>query len=98
MNRQDVIETLSRHKAELRQQFGLATVALFGSLARGEGTPASDIDLLVEFDKPITLFDLVALEQRLETLLGVRKVDVVLRDSIFPELRGRILSEAVDVR
>jgi len=61
MNRNDVHQTLAAHRTELCDRFGVKSLALFGSVARDESTPASDVDLLVEFDRPITLFDLVAL-------------------------------------
>ena len=97
MNRNDVHQTLAAHRTELRDRFGVKSLALFGSVARDETTPASDVDLLVEFDRPITLFDLVALQQRLELLLGIPKVELVMRDAIFPELRESILGEAIHV-
>jgi len=81
----------------LRERFGVAEVALFGSLARGEAGPDSDVDVLVDFSRPITLFDLVAVQQYLEQCLDGRKVDVVPRDSIHPEFSHSILEEAVNV-
>lgn len=75
----------------------MKSLALFGSLARGGAAPARDVDILVELDRLITLFDLVALEQRLAELLGVPKVDVVLQDCIYPELKDSILEDAIHV-
>jgi len=72
-------------------------MALFGSAARGDAGPLSDIDILVDLPHSISLFRLVALQLRLQELLDAPKVDVVLRDSIFPPLRERILAEALDV-
>ena len=97
MRRAEILSILSANRGELQRHYGINPLALFGSLARDEATAASDVDLLVEFDRPITLFDLVAVQQRLETLLGVARVDVVIRDSVYPALRDEILSEAVDV-
>ena len=97
MNREIILETLRRHREGLRERFGVERLALFGSAARGEATDRSDVDLLVEYDRPITLFDLAATMMRLEEILGVAKVDLVLRDSLLDELRGPILAEAVDV-
>ena len=97
MKREDVLNILREHLPDLRAQFGVQSLALFGSLARGEATAASDVDILVELDRLITLFDLVALEQRLAHLLGVPKVDVVLRDCIYPELKDSILEDAIHV-
>jgi uncharacterized protein len=67
-------------------------VALFGSFARGEEGPDSDIDLIVEFLSPKGLLALVRLERELTELLG-RKVDLLTEQAISPHLRERILSE-----
>jgi predicted nucleotidyltransferase len=72
-------------------------MALFGSAARGEAGPSGDIDILVDIPGPISLFQLVALRLRLQDLLNVPEVDLVLRDSIFPPLREKILAEALRV-
>ena len=73
------------------------SIALFGSAARGDAGPFSDIDVLVDIPKPISLFRLIALQLRLEELLNTGKVDVVLSDAIFPPLREKILAEALRV-
>ena len=75
MNRTEVLETLTAHRNELRKRFAIKSLALFGSVARDESTDESDVDLLVEFDRPVGLFHLIGAEQHLQTLLGVRKVD-----------------------
>lgn len=72
---------------------GARNLRVFGSVARGEDSPHSDIDLLVEMDPGRSLLDLVALGQDLEDLLQ-RKVDVLTDVSVHPALRDRILSEA----
>ncbi len=77
-------------------RFHVRSLSLFGSQARGEARETSDIDLLVDFDTPIDLLQFIELEEHLSDLLG-KPVDLVLRDSIKPMLRERILSEAVDV-
>jgi uncharacterized protein len=97
MNRDEVLQKLQAERGQLREQFGVESLALFGSLARDEACPGSDVDLLVEFASPITLFDLVALQQHLERCLGVPRVDLVPRDSIYPAFRKTILEGAVDV-
>src|SRR5437870_733963 len=97
MKRDEVLAVLRQQKQILRDRFGACRLALFGSVARDQATPASDVDILVDFDRPITLFDLAAVRQYLEKTLGVSRVDVVPRDSLFPELTNRILEEAVDV-
>ena len=97
MNRSEVLENLAAHRDELRKRFAIKSLALFGSVARDESTADSDVDLLVEFDRPIGLFHLIGAEQHLQTLLGVRKVDLVLRRSVIEELKGNIFREAINV-
>lgn len=97
LTRNQVLRILAEHRPELQQQFGLKSLALFGSAARDEMTETSDVDLLVEIDRPITLFGLVALQQQLERLLNVDRVDLVLRDTIFPPLKENILAGAIHV-
>lgn len=71
-------------------------MALFGSVARGDASLASDIDLLVEFDRPVGLFGLFALQDRLEDIFGC-KVDLGTPDSLKPRLRTSVMSELVYV-
>ncbi len=77
---------------------GVVRVRVFGSVARGEATPASDIDLLVDFDPsaPRGLLDLMRAREVFEAALG-RRVDVVTPGALRPPLRGEILADAVDV-
>lgn len=96
MSRQTVLNRLEQHRHELRSN-GVKSLALFGSAARDEATDISDVDLLVEFDRPIGLFGLSRLKRRFEQLLGADKVDLITREGLHPALRDRILSEAVDV-
>ena len=93
MKRDDILRILADHRAELAE-LGVGSLALFGSTARGEAGPESDVDLLVEFNRPVGLFELVDLKDYLEGLLG-RPVDLVTRDSLRRQLRERILKEAI---
>jgi predicted nucleotidyltransferase len=97
MTRQEASAALRSHRETLRIRFGVRSLKLFGSVARNEAKDASDVDVLVDFERPITLFDLVALKQYLEQALGVAKVDVVPRDCIYPEFETAIVGSAVDV-
>ncbi len=75
---------------------GARNVRIFGSVARGEDRPDSDIDILVELDSGRSLLDLVALKQDLEDLLG-REIDVLTEPALSPYLRDAVLKEAVRV-
>jgi predicted nucleotidyltransferase len=97
MKRDNVLKILADHQDELHRQFGVKSLALFGSVARADAIETSDVDLLVEFDRPIGLLHFIATQQHLETLLGVWKVDLVLRRAVLPELKEDIFAEAVDV-
>jgi hypothetical protein len=95
MRRDQVLKTLSAHRDELRSRYGVKSLALFGSVARGESGPESDVDLLVEFERPIGLrfFELI---DHLEDLLGC-SVDLGTPRSLKPRIRDRVLAEAVNV-
>jgi predicted nucleotidyltransferase len=97
MTRAEVLGKLRAEQEYLRERYGVETLALFGSVARDEAGPDSDVDVLVEFGRPITMFDLVAVQQHLERCLGVGRVDLVPRDSVYPAFRDDILGEAVHV-
>lgn len=93
MDRDDILATLSRHREEIRA-LGVKSLALFGSAARNEAGPESDVDLLVEFDRPLSLFGLLDIKYRLEEILGA-KVDLLSRSGVHPALRDRIFAEAM---
>ena len=76
------------------QKYRVKKVALFGSCVRGEMEEDSDIDILVEIKKDISLLDFVGLKQKIEEALG-RKVDLVEYDTLKPLLREKILKEQV---
>lgn len=96
VNRDLALKIIAEHREKLARDFGIKSLALFGSVVREEATPTSDVDLLVEFDgRPVGLFHLSRTQHYLESILGVSKVDLVLRDSIKPALKERILREAI---
>jgi predicted nucleotidyltransferase len=97
LSRDEILDLLSVHREELRREFGVVSLALFGSAARDQASPASDIDVLVDIPGPITLFGLAALRLRLGEILGVERVDVVMRDAIYPPLRDAIIGESLNV-
>ena len=82
------------HKAELREKFKVKNIGVFGSYARGEQKGSSDVDVLVEFDDPIGLFEFMKLENYLSDLLGV-KVDLVSKKALKPHIGERILEEVI---
>ncbi len=92
----EIIVLIRSLKEEIRTKYKAEVVGIFGSFVRGEEDETSDIDVLVEFDKDADLFDFVGLSIFLEERLG-RKVDVVPRDAVRPELKEIILKEAVSV-
>jgi predicted nucleotidyltransferase len=96
VNLSDLIDRLRRIKPELAKSFGVTGLAVFGSWARGEQMRDSDLDLLVDFDRPPSLFALSRLDEILETTLQV-KVDTVPRDSLNPRYAPYILSELIAV-
>ena len=73
---------------------GVQSLLVFGSVARDEAGPDSDVDLIVEFARPVGYFHLFDVRSRLERLLGAR-VDMVTLGGLRPELRDGILGEAV---
>lgn len=96
MNRTEILDLLASRRAELARQFGVRRLALFGSVARGEDTLASDVDVLVEFDGTATSRRYFGLQFYIEDLLG-RPVDLVTTKALRAELRPAIEAEAVDV-
>ena len=96
MQREEVIRKLNQRHADLYERYGVKSLALFGSVARNEATSTSDVDLLVEFDRPVGLFGLFALQDYLEGLLGC-PVDLGTPDSLKPRIRAHVLQEMVHV-
>jgi hypothetical protein len=94
MSRREIIAVLSAHKKELRERYKVKEIGIFGSYVRGEEKKTSDVDLLVEFEEIPDLLEFIHLEQYLERLLN-RKVDLVRKSAIRPELKETILGEAV---
>ena len=76
---EEIEAILRKHKEELRERFGVRSIAIFGSYARGEETELSDVDILVEFERPIG-WEVVDLKDYLESLLGI-KVDLVTKNA-----------------
>ena len=89
-----VVAVLKEHKGKLRADFGVREIGVFGSLVRGELKEDSDIDILVEFEKPIGLLRFIELEDFLSRLVG-RKVDLVSKKALKPYIGKHILEEVL---
>lgn len=92
----EIQQDLRAHLPELRDRYGITYLGIFGSYVRGEQKTTSDVDLLVEFDRPGTLLDFIHLQNDLEDLLGVR-VDLVEKSGLKPAIRPYVLAEVVPV-
>lgn len=97
MTRNEAIAALRAHADEIRAR-GITRLALFGSTARGEAGPASDIDVVVDIEpgRKFSLIDLASLRVMLCDIVG-RDTDVVIREDLRPPFRERIARESVPV-
>jgi len=93
MNRYEVQKTLNAHRDRLAE-LDIRSLSLFGSVARGESRDDSDVDLLVEFSRPVGLFHFARTQRELSNILG-RPVDLATPGALKPALRERILKESV---
>jgi predicted nucleotidyltransferase len=93
LSRHKVLDLLLQNQEKL-QEFSVKSLLLFGSLARDTPHPDSDVDLLVEFEKPVGLLKFLALKHYLEDLFGC-PVDLGTPNSLRPALKEHILQEAV---
>lgn len=87
---------LKEKKAELAEMFFVSNIFIFGSYANETQTEQSDIDLLVETTRPISIFKFVNLKEYFENILG-KKIDLGTPDSLKPVIKNKILKEAVQV-
>lgn len=90
----ELLKTRRDEILAIAERHGASNVRIFGSVARGEAGPESDVDLLVDLERGRTLIDHGQLQVELEGLLG-RKVDVVTERGLLSHLRARVLEEAV---
>jgi uncharacterized protein len=96
MRRADVLELLKDHMPELHERFGVCSLALFGSYARDEPRADSDVDLLVEFDRPVSFFGYMNLIEYLERLFGTR-VDLATSADLRARVRPCVEKELIRV-
>jgi predicted nucleotidyltransferase len=95
MRRDETLAILGAHQEELRRR-GVRSLALFGSVARDEARPNSDVDVLVEIERPMGLIGFIGIQEYLEQILGC-DVDLGTPESLKPAIRDRVLQEAVRV-
>lgn len=88
----DIKQTLTTLKPKLHERFGVSEIGVFGSFVRGEEKETSDIDVLVDFDRPIDLFGLMEMQEFLEEIFK-KKVDIALRRSLRKHIGVYILNE-----
>ena len=93
---EDIPVRLAELKPRLKQDYPISELGIFGSYARGEQRSDSDLDVLVAFEQPVTLFELVRLENELTDELGVA-VDLVTKDSLKPRIESRVAEDVVYV-
>lgn len=93
---EEIRRILEAHKEELNRGYHVKEIGIFGSYIRGEQRETSDVDILVEFERPIGLIEFVKLKNYLSDLLGVN-VDLVMKKALRPRIGQRILSEVLYV-
>jgi len=96
MDRVTILKRLNDEAAGLKRKYGVKSLALFGSMARGDDHEGSDVDVLATFDGPATFREFMGLKLDLEELLG-RSVDLGTPDTLRPELRGNVEKDLIDV-
>lgn len=95
MRRDEALRLLKEHRAEL-EAMGVTSLALFGSVARDEAGPESDVDVIIDVHQPFDLFDLAGVHLRLEEIFGC-KVDVITEGGLRPRHRDVIDKDRVSV-
>jgi predicted nucleotidyltransferase len=87
---------LQEHQELLQKRFRVSKMQIFGSYARGQQTINSDVDILIGYDHPPTLWMLGELRDYLSEMLGLQ-VDIVTEKGLKPRIRERVLAEAVKI-
>lgn len=91
---EEIKKILKENEAILRERFKVKEIGIFGSFVRGEQKKRSDLDILVEFEEPISLFEFMDLEDYLKKIVGV-KVDLVSKKALKPRIGKHILEEVI---
>jgi predicted nucleotidyltransferase len=93
---EEIRNILHTHAGDLRRQYGIIDLSVFGSVVRGEARGDSDVDILATFGNPTGLLKLISAENYISEILGL-KVDLIPSDEVRPELQEQIFREAVRV-
>ena len=93
MRLDDALQRIDKHREDL-EQLGVRSLSVYGSVARDEAREDSDVDLLVEFDRPVGLFHFFRVKSYLEEILDAR-VDIAEPTALHPALRDEILAHAI---
>ena len=88
----EIKQVIRDHLNELNNDYAVSEIGIFGSYVRNEQTPQSDLDILVQFSKPVGFITFMQLEEHLQKLLGP-KIDLVTRAALKPTIGARILKE-----
>jgi uncharacterized protein len=92
MSLDEIKKVLRDYKSVLKDKYNVNTLGIFGSYARSEQAGDSDLDILVDFTTPISLFEFIDMEEELSKLLHI-KIDLVSRNALKPYIGKRILNE-----
>ncbi|MBN2373335.1 nucleotidyltransferase family protein [bacterium] len=88
----EIEKIIQQNKKELKEKYGLKEIGIFGSYVKGEQGENSDIDVLVEVERPMGFVKFIKLENHLSQILGI-KVDLVTKKALKPYIGRRILQE-----
>jgi predicted nucleotidyltransferase len=92
----DILDKLRQNLPKISRHFHVKSLLVFGSYVHGRQKKKSDLDILVEFSEPPSLFEFLALERQLSGLLGI-KVDLVMKEALKPSIGKHILAEAIAI-
>ncbi len=91
---QNDLRIINEHRRTLKEKYHVAQIGIFGSVAKGLARSVSDVDIVVEFSKPIGMFKFLELEEYLSDLIG-KKVDLVTKQALKPIIKSEILNTVV---
>lgn len=95
-NLKQITDRLGKQLPNLKQNFFVGKIGVFGSFVHGDNNQKSDVDILIDLSKPISMFHFLDLEEKLSNIIG-KKVDLVTTKALKPIIKDEILSEVVYV-